>query len=138
MEVNDQLDNLKYNNSNKVEHSSNTSGPNENSGDCALSYVKGNRSIKSKRRVRKKEKKLYFSFQHTVFLGTLWFIFGLTFIIGFLVHFETTKNVTASSIIWTFSIVICVVGILYSYNYYKCKHAKSEEELQQRLKYFPC
>lgn len=107
----------------------------ENSGDYALGCEKRK---EVKERKRKKKQKLYFSYQHTVFLGTIWFIFLLTFIIGFIVHFKTTKNVTASSIMWTFSGVICGIGVLYSYNYYRCSKAKDEEELQKWLKYFPC
>ena len=106
--------------------------------DEQFKYDKGNTVEKEKKRKRKKALKLYFSSKHTVYLITLWLIFLLSFIIGFVVHFDTTKNVTASSILWTFSIVVCFFSVLYSYNYYKCKKAKSEEELQKYLKYFPC
>lgn len=97
-----------------------------------------NEESNEKKRKRKKHIKLYFSFRHTVYLITLWLIFLISFIIGFIVHFDTVKNVTASSIIWTFSIVICFFSVLYTYNYYRCVKARNEEELQKHLRYFPC
>ena len=96
-----------------------------------------NRKYKKKRRKNLNEQ-LYFSFKHTVYLITLWAIFFASFSIGFLVHFDTIKNVTASSILWTFSLILLFFCILYSYNYYRCTKAKTEEELQKYLKYFPC
>lgn len=99
-------------------------------------HVENNSQIK--KRKRKLKEPLYFSFRHTIYLITLWVIFAATFIIGFIVHFDTVQNVTASSIMWTFSIILFVFCILYSYNYYRCIKAKTEEELQNYLKYFPC
>ena len=96
------------------------------------------KKINDKSRKKKKKHKLYFSFRHTASLITLWGIFLASFIVGFIVHFDTTRNVTASSIIWTFSVIICVASILYSFNYYRCTKAKSDEELQKYLKLFPC
>jgi len=81
---------------------------------------------------------LYFSERYTVYLIVIWVIFVLVFISGFIVHFDTDKNVTASSILWTFSCVICFFGIIFSYLYYKCKTSKTPEELNKYLKYFPC
>lgn len=84
------------------------------------------------------DESLSFSSRHTAYLISLWVIFMISFICGFVVHFDTEKNVTASSILWTFSAIIFMVSLAYSYAYYKCAKAKSEEELQKYLKYIPC
>lgn len=95
---------------------------------------------KRRRMQRKKEleKELYFSSKHTIYLFSIWFVFIIIFISGFIVHYDTIQNVTASSILWTFSSIICIFAILYSYCYYKCLHAKSDKEIQKYLKYIPC
>lgn len=95
---------------------------------------------KRRRMQRKKEleKELYFSSKHTIYLFSIWFVFIITFISGFIVHYDTIQNVTASSIIWTFSSIICIFAVLYSYCYYKCLHAKNVKEIQKYLKYIPC
>ena len=79
-----------------------------------------------------------FSFRHTAYLFSIWIIFIAVFIIGFIVHFDTDSNVTASSILWTFSAVILFFAIIYSYLYYKCSKAKSKEELYKYLRFIPC
>ena len=95
---------------------------------------------KRRRMQRKKEleKELYLSSKHTIYLFSIWFVFIIIFISGFIVHYDTIQNVTASSILWTFSSIICIFAILYSYCYYKCLHAKSDKEIQKYLKYIPC
>ena len=89
-------------------------------------------------RKKELEKELYFSSKHTIYLFSIWFVFIIIFISGFIVHYDTIQNVTASSILWTFSSIICIFAILYSYCYYKCLHAKSDKEIQKYLKYIPC
>ena len=79
-----------------------------------------------------------FSSRHTAYLISIWLIFVVVFITGFIVHFDTDNNVTASSILWTFSGVLFCFGILYSYLYYKCSKAKSKEELYKYLRFIPC
>ena len=81
---------------------------------------------------------LDFSSRHTAYLFSIWIVFIAVFITGFIVHFETDNNVTASSILWTFSGVLFFFGILYSYLYYKCSKAKSKEELYKYLRFIPC
>ena len=95
---------------------------------------------KRRRMQRKKEleKELYFSSKHTIYLFSIWFVFIIIFISGFIVHYDIIQNVTASSILWTFSSIICIFAILYSYCYYNCLHAKSDKEIQKYLKYIPC
>lgn len=116
---------------------SNNDQPHEN--DIGQSQTNSSKQSKNntKKRIKKKAK-LYFSSKHTAYLIVLWLIFLITFIVGFVVHFDTTKNVTASSILWTFSLVIFGFSVLYSYCYYMCSHAKTETELQKYLKYIPC
>ena len=108
-------------------------------------YHKNNLNIKmnerQKRRMEKKrelEEELYLSSKHTIYLFTIWLVFIITFTSGFIVHYDTIENVTASSILWTFSSIICILAILYTYCYYKCIHAKSIKEQQKYLKYIPC
>ena len=79
-----------------------------------------------------------FSSKHTAYLISIWIIFVAVFITGFIVHFDTDNNVTASSILWTFSAVILFFAIIYSYLYYKCAKAKNKEELYRYLKFIPC
>ena len=79
-----------------------------------------------------------FSSRHTAYLISIWLIFVMVFITGFIVHFDTDNNVTASSILWTFSAVLLFFAIIYSYLYYKCSKAKSNEELYKYLKFIPC
>jgi hypothetical protein len=96
---------------------------------------------RQKRRMEKKkelEEELFLSSKYTIYLFTIWLIFIITFISGFIVHYDTIQNVTASSIIWTFSSIICIFAVLYSYCYYKCLHAKNVKEIQKYLKYIPC
>ncbi len=96
---------------------------------------------RKRRRIQRKkelEKELYLSSKHTIYLFSIWFVFIIIFISGFIVHYDTIQNVTASSILWTFSSIICILAILYSYCYYKCLHAKSDKEIQKYLKYIPC
>ena len=96
---------------------------------------------RKRRRMLKKrelEEELYLSSKHTIYLFSIWFVFIITFISGFIVHYDTIQNVTASSIIWTFSSIICIFAVLYSYCYYKCLHAKNVKEIQKYLKYIPC
>ena len=96
---------------------------------------------RQKRRMEKKrelEEELYLSLKHKIYLFTIWLMFIITFISGFIVHYDTIENVTASSILWTFSSIICFLAILYTYCYYKCIHAKSIKEQQKYLKYIPC
>ena len=56
---------------------------------------------------------LDFSSRHTAYLFSIWIVFAAVFITGFIVHFDTDNNVTASSILWTFSGVLFFFGILY-------------------------
>lgn len=96
---------------------------------------------RQKRRMEKKrelEEELYLSLKHKIYLFSIWLVFIITFISGFIVHYDTIENVTASSILWTFSSIICILAILYTYCYYKCIHAKSIKEQQKYLKYIPC
>ena len=79
-----------------------------------------------------------FSSRHTAYLFSIWIVFIIVFITGFIVHFETDNNVTASSILWTFSGVIMLFGIIYSYLYYKCYKAKNNQELYKYLRFIPC
>ena len=79
-----------------------------------------------------------FGSRHTAYLFSIWIVFLAVFITGFIVHFDTDNNLTASSIIWTFSLVLLFFAILYSYFYYKCSKAKSKEELYKYLKFIPC
>ena len=81
---------------------------------------------------------LDFSSRHTAFLFSIWIVFAAVFLTGFIVHFDTDNNITASSILWTFSGVLFFFGILYSYLYYKCSKAKSKEELYKYLRFIPC
>ena len=112
----------------------------------SVHYNNGNNNNdnNNKRRKRKKRRNsdddlnLYFSERYTVYLVVIWLIFVLVFICGFIVHFDTEKNVTASSILWTFSGVICFFAIIFSYLYYKSKTSKTPEEMNKYLKYFPC
>ena len=60
-----------------------------------------------------------FRSRHTAYLFSVWIIFVAVFICGFIVHFESDDNITASSILWTFSAVIFFFAIIYSYLYYK-------------------
>ena len=79
-----------------------------------------------------------FSSRHTAYLYSIWIVFIAVFITGFIVHFDTDSNITASSILWTFSGVLLFFAIIYSYLYYKCAKAKSNEELYKYLKFIPC
>ncbi len=79
-----------------------------------------------------------FNFRHTAYLFSIWIICISVFIIGFIVHFDTDNNVTASSILWTFSSVLLFFAVIYSYLYYKCSKAKSKEELYKYLRFIPC
>ena len=79
-----------------------------------------------------------FSSRHTAYLYSIWIVFIAVFITGFIVHFDTDNNITASSILWTFSGVLLFFAIIYSYLYYKCCKAKSNEELYKYLKFIPC
>ena len=79
-----------------------------------------------------------FSSRHTAYLYSIWIVFIAVFITGFIVHFDTDRNITASSILWTFSGVLLFFAIIYSYLYYKCSKAKSNEELYKYLKFIPC
>ena len=79
-----------------------------------------------------------FSSRHTAYLYSIWIVFIAVFITGFIVHFDTDSNITASSILWTFSGVLLFFAIIYSYLYYKCCKAKSNEELYKYLKFIPC
>ena len=79
-----------------------------------------------------------FGSRHTAYLFSIWIVFLAVFITGFIVHFDTDNNLTASSIIWTFSLVLLFFAILYSYFYYKCSKAKNKEELYKYLKFIPC
>ena len=79
-----------------------------------------------------------FSSRHTAYLVSIWLVFLVVFLTGFIVHFDTDNNVTASSILWTFSAVLLFFAIIYSYLYYKCSKAKSKEELYKYLRFIPC
>ena len=79
-----------------------------------------------------------FSSRHTAYLFSIWIIFIAVFITGFIVHFDTDNNVTASSILWTFSGVLLCFAIIYSYLYYKCSKAKNNQELYKYLRFIPC
>ena len=79
-----------------------------------------------------------FSSKHIAYLISIWLVFVEVFITGFIVHFDTVENVTASSILWTFSGVLLFFGLIYSYLYYKCSKAKSNEELYKYLRFIPC
>ena len=79
-----------------------------------------------------------FSSRHTAYLISIWLVFTAVFITGFIVHFDTDDNVTASSILWTFSGVLLFFALIYSYLYYKCSKAKSNEELYKYLRFIPC
>ena len=79
-----------------------------------------------------------FSSRHTAYLISIWLVFVAVFITGFIVHFDTVENVTASSILWTFSGVLLFFALIYSYLYYKCSKAKSNEELYKYLRFIPC
>ena len=79
-----------------------------------------------------------FSSRHTAYLFSIWIVFIVVFITGFIVHFDTDNNITASSILWTFSGVLLCFAIIYSYLYYKCSKAKSNEELYKYLRFIPC
>ena len=119
--------------------------PNEKNDLDNFNYYKKKNEDKINKRKRRRmqrkkelEKELYFSSKHTIYLFSIWFVFIIIFISGFIVHYDTIQNVTASSILWTFSSIICIFAILYSYCYYKCLHAKSDKEIQKYLKYIPC
>ena len=58
---------------------------------------------------------LELNFRHSAYLISIWLFFLIIFISGFIVHFDTTNNVTVSSILWTFSIVICFFALIYSF-----------------------
>ena len=93
------------------------------------------RRMQRKKRIRKR---IIFIFKtYNLFIFNL-VCFIIIFISGFIVHYDIIQNVTASSILWTFSSIICIFAILYSYCYYKCLHAKSDKEIQKYLKYIPC
>ena len=79
-----------------------------------------------------------FSSKHTAYLYSVWIVFIAVFITGFIVHFETDSGITASSILWTFSGVLLFFAVIYSYLYYKCKKAKTKEELYKYLRFIPC
>ena len=81
---------------------------------------------------------LDFSSRHTAYLFSVWIVFVAVFICGFIVHFDTDNNITASSILWTFSAVLLFFAVIYSYLYYKCAKAKSKEELYKYLRFIPC
>ena len=101
----------------------------------------GRLSIRMKERISKygdEDILIDFSSRHTAYLFSVWIVFAAVFICGFIVHFETDDNITASSILWTFSGVILFFAIIYSYLYYKCAKAKSKEELYKYLRFIPC
>ena len=84
------------------------------------------------------DNELEFSSRHTAYLIAIWLVFLAVFITGFIVHFDTTNNVTASSILWTFSGVLCFFALIYSFLYYKCTKAKTDFERHKYLKFIPC
>ena len=79
-----------------------------------------------------------FNSRHTAYLFSIWIIFIATFMTGFIVHFETDSDITASSIIWTFSGVLLIFALIYSYLYYKCSQAKTGEEMYKYARFIPC
>ena len=128
---------IKNNNSNFHNNKTSLSSKSTNSYDKRLSI-----------RMQKKRNKynydeyddnnLELNFRHTAYLISIWFIFSIIFISGFIVHFDSTNNVTASSILWTFSSVICFFALIYSFLYYKCLNSKTDFEKHKYLKFIPC
>ncbi len=96
--------------------------------------------------IRKKNEKLkllksinrgIISVKYKIFLATLWIIFLISFIVGFITHFEIKLPVTASGIIWTFSFIFLILASIYSYLYFKINKSDNSEEKLNLLRLFP-
>ena len=131
--------NVSKNDSNSINVSNVKSSINSRKSDFS-SY--GRLSIRMQNKLRRsgydEDILIDFSSRHTAYLISIWLMFVVVFVTGFIVHFDTDNNVTASSILWTFSAVLLLFAIIYSYLYYKCSKAKSNEELYKYLRFIPC
>ena len=132
--------NVSKNNSNSINVSNSKSSINSRKSDFS-SY--GRLSIRMQKKLSRcgydeEDILIDFSSRHTAYLISIWLIFVIVFLTGFIVHFDTDNNVTASSILWTFSVVLLLFAIIYSYLYYKCAKAKNNAELYKYLRFIPC
>ena len=95
-------------------------------------------STASKKHTQKKKKVVISSpLRYGVFIATLWVVFCISFILGFVLHFDLKSDVTFSSILWTFSFIICVLATTYSILLYKSRNATDYDTKVFYLKFFP-
>ena len=94
--------------------------------------------LRRKKQKKKKPSRVnVYSMKYLIMLITLWIIFLATFIVGFIVHYEVENSVNASSIIWTLSVVVFVISMIFTVLYVRARKASSTEESEKFLKYFP-
>jgi hypothetical protein len=92
---------------------------------------------KNKEKNKRKVNKNHLSLKYGIFLFTLWLTFMASFIMGFIVHYDIPNKVNAASIIWTFSGVLFIISMCYTYLYHKAKKCYNSDSLRDYLKYFP-
>ena len=77
------------------------------------------------------------SLKYKVFVITLWIIFFISFLVGFITHFNLKLPITASGIIWSFNFIIFIIALIYTYLYYKIIRSPLPEDKLKLLQNFP-
>lgn len=72
-----------------------------------------------KRKLNNKNVIIYKGTIGITILIILWLAFVSSFVIGFILHFNFQKGITASSIMWSLSFVFFILSLIYSIIYFK-------------------
>ena len=75
--------------------------------------------------------------RYLIFVITLWIVFTISFILGFILHYDLQSDVTFSSILWTFSFIIFVIATIFTILYRKAKKETDFSKKISYLKFFP-
>jgi uncharacterized membrane protein len=104
------------------------------------SSIKFNNSIESTTNQKRKKRNIIISpnsSKYLIFIITIWVVAFISFIIGFILHFGISVGITASSIVWTFSFILCVLASVFTYLYKKAQNLEDVNEKIKLLKFFP-
>jgi hypothetical protein len=93
--------------------------------------------IKEKKRDKKKHISVSSPLRYIVFISTLWIVFTISFILGFILHYDLQSDITFSSILWTFSTILFIIATIYTTLFYKARNSVDYEKKVSYLKFFP-
>lgn len=137
-EVEEEYNNKNFNRTNKSNNSVSVKNSNYSILESSSPEYKEYRRKLKKTIIETKDKETQLSIKHLIFVIILWVGFVGSLIVGLILHFELSSGVTASSILWSLSIIFCIIASAYTFLYCKIKYdGLGSKKKLYLLKFFP-